>query len=207
MTAAARHGEPEEPSPWCGVELLDRAIGYTRGCLLLVEPSLMSAPTPCAGWDLRQLLAHMDDSLASLQEAGSTYRVRLDVVGEDHADPVESLRRRACALLADWSAQEEEAASATSRRDVLVEGRPVTAPVLTAAGALEVTVHGWDVSVACGAPRPIPDRLADHLMVLAPVLVTPADRPVRFAPPVDVASGASAGDRLLAFLGRDPHRH
>ena len=206
MTAAARHGQPEEPSPWRGVELLERAIGYARGCLLLVGPGVMSAPTPCVGWDLRQLLAHMDDSLASLHEAGSTHRVRLDVAGEDQDDPVESLRRRACALLADWSAHEEEAAFATSRRDVLVEGRPVTAPVLTAAGALEVTVHGWDVSVACGAPRPIPDRLAAHLSVLAPVLVTPADRPVRFAPPVDVGPEASPGDRLLAFLGRDPLR-
>lgn len=66
----------------------------------------------------------------------------------------------------------------------------MTAPVLTAAGALEVTLHGWDVSVACGAPRQIPDRLAAHLAVLAPVLVTEADRPVRFGP--------------RAFLGRDP---
>lgn len=204
MTPAARHEQPAEPSAWRGVELLERAIGYTRGCLLLVEPRLLGASTPCAGWDLHRLLAHMDDSLASLHEAGSTHQVRLESVPEDPGDPVESLRRRACALLADWSAQE---AAAAGRRDVLVEGRPVTAPVLTAAGALEVTVHGWDVSVACRAPRPIPDRLAAHLALLAPVLVTDADRPVRFGAPVEVRADASTGERLLAFLGRDPSRH
>ncbi len=202
MTAAPRHGRPARPSPWRGVELLDRAIAYTRGSLLLVEPRLLPLPTPCAGWDLHRLLVHMDDSLTSLHEAGSTRLVRLEAAHEDRADVVDSLRRRACALLADWSAREE--APASSRTDVLVGGRPVTAPVLTAAGALEVAVHGWDVSVACGSPRPIPDRLAQHLVVLAPVLVTSDDRPVRFGAPVDVAPHAPAAARLLAFLGRDP---
>ena len=68
-------------SPWGGVELLERAIGYTRGSLALVTPELMSAPTPCDHWDLRALLEHMDDSLTSLHEAGAVRRVWLDVAG------------------------------------------------------------------------------------------------------------------------------
>lgn len=192
------------PSPWSGVELLDRAIAYTRGSLALVRADLMSAPTPCAGWDLRALLTHMDDSLVSLHEAGSVRRVRVDVPPAAPDDLVESLRTRACQLLAEWTADWATGAVGGESRDVLVDGRPVTSPVLTSAGALEVVVHGWDVAVSCGVPRPIPDDLAAALLRLAPVLVTDADRPARFGPQLTAPPGALSGERLLAFLGRDP---
>lgn len=192
------------PSPWSGVELLDRAIAYARGSLALVTDDLMSAPTPCAGWDLRALLTHMDDSLVSLHEAGSVRRVRVDVPPAAPDDLVESLRTRACQLLAEWTADWATGAVGGESRDVLVDGRPVTSPVLTSAGALEVVVHGWDVAVSCGVPRPIPDDLAAALLRLATVLVTDADRPARFGPELTAPPGASSGQRLLAFLGRDP---
>lgn len=192
------------PSPWSGVELLDRAIAYTRGSLALVTADLMAAPTPCAGWDLRALLTHMDDSLVSLHEAGSVRRVRVDVPPAAPDDIVVSLRTRACQLLAEWTADWATGAVGGESRDVLVDGRPVTSPVLTSAGALEVVVHGWDVAVSCGVPRPIPDDLAAALLRLAPVLVNDADRPARFGPELTAPPGASSGERLLAFLGRDP---
>ena len=191
-------------SPWSGVELLDRAIAYTRGSLALVTADLMSAPTPCAGWDLRALLTHMDDSLVSLHEAGSVRRVRVDVPPAAPDDIVVSLRTRACQLLAEWTADWATGAVGRESRDVLVDGRPVTSPVLTSAGALEVVVHGWDVAVSCGVPRPIPDDLAAALLRLSPVLVTDADRPARFGPELTAPPGASSGERLLAFLGREP---
>jgi uncharacterized protein (TIGR03086 family) len=183
-------------SPWSGVELLERAIGYTRGCLSLVTPALMQEPTPCRAWDLESLLLHMADSLESLHEAGAVRRVWVGVTAEEPADLVQTIRARACRLLADWSVSDGQ------RGDVLVDGRPLTAPVLTSAGALEVAVHGWDVATACGVSRPLPDELATDLFRVAPRLVTDADRPGRFDPPLDPPAGASAGERLLAFLGR-----
>lgn len=191
-------------SPWGGVELLERAIGYTRGCLALVTEEAMSAPTPCAGWDLRTLLLHMDDSLVSLHEAGSVRRVQATRTTAAPDDLVASLRERACLLLAEWTADWETSSATGEDADVLVAGRPLTTPVLTSAGALEVTVHGWDVSAACGDPRPIPDGLAADLLRLAPVLVDDADRPARFGPPLEPPADASPGERLLAYLGRRP---
>src|SRR6266511_4033250 len=55
--------------PIGGVALLERATGYTLGSLHLVTPAAMERPTPCRDWDLRALLAHMDDALVALQEA------------------------------------------------------------------------------------------------------------------------------------------
>jgi uncharacterized protein (TIGR03086 family) len=192
-------------SPWGGVELLERAIGYARGCLALVTEEAMSAPTPCADWDLRALLLHMDDSLASLHEAGSVRRVQPTLTTATPDDLVVTLRERACLLLAEWTADwEATTAGGEDAADVLVSGRPLTTPVLTSVGALEVTVHGWDVAAACGDRRPIPDGLASDLLRLAPVLVDDADRPARFGPPLEPPADASPGERLLAYLGRRP---
>jgi hypothetical protein len=65
-------------------------------------------------------------------------------------------------------------------------------------------VHGWDVAVACGTPRPIPETLAEDLLPLATVLVTEPDRPSRFGPALDPPVDATTAERLLAFLGRTP---
>jgi len=71
-------------------------------------------------------------------------------------------------------------------------------------GAIEITVHGWDISVACGARRPVPPGLAAILLPIAPLLITPGTRPGLFADPVRLPGPASAGDQLVAFLGRQP---
>ncbi len=200
--------------PWAGVELLDRAIAYTRGSLVLVRPDLMTAPTPCREWDLATLLAHLADSLASLHEAGSCGEVRLAATAYGSPDVRDALGAGTAAVLGALPSltgprhPERPGAPAGrgrhSRHDVLVGGRPLTTGVLAGAGALEVAVHGWDVSVACGHPRPLPDELATELLRLAPVVVSGDDRPHRFAPALAAAPGAPSGQRLLAFLGRPP---
>jgi uncharacterized protein (TIGR03086 family) len=189
------------PAPLIGgVGLLERAIDYTFGSLVLVTRDAMARPSPCAGWDLRALLHHMNDSLQALHEAGDVGRVagRAATYGDPDVDPVMTLRNRACSLLGAW------VNAADSRDWVTVDGCPVTGGVVTAAGALEITVHGWDVAQAVGRPRPIPPLLAAELLPLATLLVTEADRPRRFAPAIEAAATAPPADRLLAFLGRRP---
>ena len=189
-------------APLGSVALLERAMGYTLGSLHLVTPEAMSRPSPCHGWDLRALLAHMDDALVALQEAAERARVGLDGpsgadASRDGLDPVARLRVRGCRLLGAWT-------RADGSRRISIGGRTLPASVLTSAGALEVAVHGWDVARACGQRRPVPDALALGLLAIAPLLVTEADRGVRFAPPVDLPSSAGPSDQLIAYLGRDP---
>lgn len=189
--------EPATTGRWGGVELLERAIGYTLGNLLLVTPEAMSRPSPCARWDLRALLEHMVDSLEALREAADVRRVEPASNPDRCDDLVTTLRVAASHLLGEWSRPRTGTA-------VSVDGRPLTTNILTAAGALEIAVHGWDVAQACGCPRPLPAALAQDLLRIAPVLVTDADRAGRFAMPVAVPGHADPGGRLLAFLGRDP---
>jgi uncharacterized protein (TIGR03086 family) len=75
---------------------------------------------------------------------------------------------------------------------------------MAAAAALEVAVHGWDISRACGQRQPIPRALATALLVIAPVLVPRTGRHPLFAAPVTVPAMAGPSDRLAAFLGRTP---
>jgi uncharacterized protein (TIGR03086 family) len=181
-----------------GLALLERAVNYTLGSLHLVTPKALSRATPCREWDLRALLTHLGDSVAALHEAVAARRVGLAVPAADPAvDPVAAVRDRARKLLG--------ACTTTAGPDlVAVAGAPVTAGIVTGAGAVEIAVHGWDVARACGCPRPIPADLGVRLLELAPLFVGDADRPGRFDPPVDVPPLAGPGDRLVAFLGRRP---
>src|SRR5450755_3838892 len=96
------------------------------------------------------------------------------------------------------------AVAGTEDRRVAVGDRELTASLVIMTGAIEIAVHGWDISVACAGHGTIPAGLARDLLPIAPLLVTPATRAGRFADPVPVPALAAPGDRLVAFLGRQP---
>jgi uncharacterized protein (TIGR03086 family) len=111
-------------------------------------------------------------------------------------DPVAHLRGQAARLLGAYASADPD------ERPVAVGERELTASMVAVTGAIEITVHGWDISVACGTPRPVPLGLAAVLLPIAPLLITPAVRPGLFADPVRLPGPAGPGDQLVAFLGR-----
>ena len=187
------------------ITLLAGAIRYALGGCASVAPAEMTRPTPCVQWDLRTLLDHLSESLADLETA-----IRTGHLGQERpqgrltTDPVELLRDRAAALLC--AAYDPGRAGAF----IAVAGLPLPAGLVACTGAVEITVHGWDVSAArlgagCGVGRPVPAALATRMLSLCPLLV--ASREGLFAGPVEVPAGASPGDRLVGYLGRDPGWH
>lgn len=182
-----------------GVGLLERAVDYALGSLDEVAGADLGLPTPCADWDLRALLDHLNDSLLALHEAAALGQVYPDI--GDYAatalDPVAVLRDRATRLVGAW-------APPAPRREVAFGDLSLTTAIVTTTGALEVAVHGWDVARTCGADATIPAGLADDILGIAPLLVAATDRPALFAAPVEPPFGATPGDRLVAFLGRHP---
>jgi uncharacterized protein (TIGR03086 family) len=192
---------PPTASPAEGALLLEPSVSYALGAVLAITPDLLSRPTPCLGWDLRMLLRHASESLAAICEGIETGRVGLDpgaCDGDLAADPAGAFRDRACQLLGAWNRSGHE------RQVIDIAGCPLTDRVMAAAAALEVAVHGWDVSWACGQRQPIPRALATSLLATAPVLVPRTGRHPLFAAPVTVAATADPSDRLVAFLGRSP---
>lgn len=179
-----------------GIGLLERAVNYLAGVLHGIPAAALSLPTPCAEWDLRALLAHLDDSVAALEEAVGG-RIGPGAEARPEADPVTALRDRSRRLLGAWSA-------AVDADPVAVFGAPVSRGVVVGTGALEIAVHAWDVARAVGQDRPLPAPLAEDLLPLVPLLIVDADRPGRFGAPVPLPAGADASSRLLGFLGRNP---
>jgi uncharacterized protein (TIGR03086 family) len=143
--------------------------------------------------------AHLDDSLAALNEAVTTGAVALFPPPDDpRRDLTGSLRDGALRLLAAWTDADRDG------RVVMVGGCSIRAGVVAGAGAMEVVVHVWDISRALGGCVQIPDALAGRLLRLVPLLVPGHARAGLFEPPVPVPPDAPPGDRLVAFLGRAP---
>jgi uncharacterized protein (TIGR03086 family) len=187
-----RAGPPE------AAELLERAIVYTRGALASVRPEHLTLPTPCPGWPLIRLLHHMDDSIAAMAEAASSAHLTLaPTASPDTADELlTSIRQRACALVGRWVASE--------RALVDLGDRALERETLGQVGALEITLHGWDVGQACHAARPVPPVLAMDLWPVARDHIADAERPCRVGPALELPEWATPQERLLAHTGRQP---
>jgi uncharacterized protein (TIGR03086 family) len=184
-----------------GDRLLEPSISYALGVSMAVTPDLLTRPTPCREWDLGMLLRHASESLSAIAEGIQTGRLSLHPAAEDSEltnDPAGAFRDRARRLRAAWT-------SPSHPREVIeIAGCPLASSLMAAAAALEVAVHGWDISRACGQRRPVPPALATDLLVMAPVLVPRTGRHPLFLAPVTVPATTSPSDRLAAFLGRTP---
>ena len=178
------------------LELFERAAAYTGTALAQVTPPALTARTPCAGWDLHRLLHHLDDSAAALLEAVELGEVGLPAtqVCGPGCPVAGSIRARVRAVLGAWRGDWTAV--------VQVADRALPVEILATAGALEIAVHGWDVACTLGLEHPLPAGLAADLLTSASALVSAADRPARFAPPVDVPPDAPDDARLLALVGR-----
>jgi uncharacterized protein (TIGR03086 family) len=184
------------------IGLLAGAVSYMLGVCAPLGPGEMALPTPCPHWDLARLLGHLCESMADLEAALRTGRLDLDGrPGRTGGDPVEGLRDRAAELLCAGYCY------AGPERFVAVGGLPIPAGVVACTGAVEIAVHGWDVSTARARAggvlqAPIPAALATRMLRLGPLLV--AGREGLFGVPVEVPAQASPGDRLVGYLGRHP---
>jgi hypothetical protein len=127
------------------------------------------------------------------------------------APPAARLRGQAASLLG------ARAAAGPAERRVAIGDRELTASMVAATAAFEITVHGWDIWVACGARRPVPPVLTAVLLPIAPLLITPATRPgcsptrygcpARPAPVTSWSPSAAASRAPRSFAGQKAERH
>jgi len=184
--------------------MLDEAICYTLKSMDAIVVGFEPLPTPCDDWDLRSLLVHVNDGVEALQQTLEFGLVDPHTTQKaaDGCDPahvlVADFRSRAAKLL-------HSCATVVPRdRRIVVGGFSMTLGLLTATSAVEMAVHGWDISVACGNHRPIPPRLALGMHALSQLIVDDETRQSLFNAPVPVSPLASPSDQLVAFLGRHP---
>jgi uncharacterized protein (TIGR03086 family) len=167
----------------------------------------LGRPTPCAGWDLAALLAHMTAQhrgfAASAAGGGASleeWRVR-PLADDPVADYVRASERVISAFAPD--------AVLTSRFALPEFGPDVRAPGRHAISFhfIDYVVHGWDVARALDEPFELP---ADLLRLALPVAEAVPDDGTRltpgaaFAPRLPVPDDEDPMARILALLGRSP---
>jgi uncharacterized protein (TIGR03086 family) len=185
-------------SPNAAFGLLERAISYALGTVQAVTADSLPAPTPCREWDLGTLLQHVTESLDLLHDCIDSDLVDPTATAPPATDPLGVLRARATQLIGAFSSRR------TTQHVVIAGGYRLAVGVIATTGAMEIAVHGWDISRATHEATPIPSKLASELLWVCPMLAVDACHHRLFAPPVPVSSAASSSDQLVALLGRDP---
>ena len=177
---------------------MDEADAYVR----LVGAADLGSATPCAGWTLADLLAHMigqHRGFAAAVRSGDAPRTAYAPVPFSAKGWRESVQE----LLAAF------AATSPGSRAVAVEITVEPLPVerLVAAQLLDTVVHTWDIAHALGRWHEPSAALID---ATAQVARSVPDGAVREAPGAAFAPslplGESPWERALAQLGRDPRR-
>jgi uncharacterized protein (TIGR03086 family) len=167
----------------------------------------LDRPTPCAGWNLADLLAHM-----TVQHYGFAAAARGN--GADlaiwepttvAADPAGAYAAAAANVVDVFSAD-----GVLERAFALPEFGPgATFPGAMAIGFhfVDYVVHGWDVARTINAPFELP---ADVISAVLPLALAVPDGEFRetdgtpFARAITPTDSASDLDRILLHLGRSP---
>ncbi|MFD3512367.1 TIGR03086 family metal-binding protein [Streptomyces sp. NPDC058657] len=164
-----------------------------------VPDARLDAPTPCAAFTVRDLLAHLMGVSAEFRAAAGKRQAPQPAEGPALApDWRRALPRRLTALAEAWHGR--DAWRGTTRAD----GVTLPAGVAAQVALDELVLHGWDLARATGQPFRC-DRAS--LQVVYALLAPEADNPARtpmFGPVVDVPYGSPFVDRVVGLGGRDP---
>lgn len=168
-----------------------------------VEPELLSAATPCEGWDVQELVGHLivgSQMSVALLDGASRDEV-MEFRGQTFGDDVVDLCRESIAIqldriliVSDW--------------DVIVHHPVGDVPASQLLGFRigDLTLHSWDLATALGIDDAIPDDLAAVVYEsMLPMAAFIGDIGMFGAGPSGtVGEDAPLKTRLLDFTGRRP---
>jgi uncharacterized protein (TIGR03086 family) len=180
-----------------------QALDLSRQIVDQVTEAQLDLPTPCAPWQVRDLLSHM---LSQHLRFGAVAR------GEDpeQACPLDKaeLGDNPAATYREASASVTEAFAAGKDNTVVLLpeiGRPIPLGVLISFHAFDFVVHAWDLAVSIRTPYAPPADLSATVYEVGKLIPDSSRTPEGdFAPVVEVGSDADELARLLGLAGRDP---
>ena len=171
----------------------------------------LAKPTPCAGWNLADLLAHM-----TVQHRGFAAAARGHGADEAIWQPATVADAVAADPAGTYSTAAAEVIDAFAGDGVLDSefALPELGPGAAFPGAMAIgfhhvdyVVHGWDVARATGQPYETEPEMLDSALAFLGMFASPdapAGPEVAFGPSREVPGDAPALDRVLALAGRDP---
>jgi uncharacterized protein (TIGR03086 family) len=189
------------------VELLPlhrAAVLHTIDVVATASPDDVALPTPCDGWTLRDLLAHM-----TVQHHGFASAAR--GLGADPAHWDVSTVTDPLGAYADAARDAVDAfAAATGETPFALPefGPDVVVPGVMAIGfhLVDYVVHGWDVAASLGRTYEVSDDVAAAALTVALAVPDGEFRDAEESPFARAVDGAAVTDldRVLRHLGRNP---
>ncbi len=178
---------------------LAQAIAASRTVLAGVQAGQLQDPTPCASWNVSDLINHMVGGMRFFT-AGVTGQAPPESTEVATADYVAAYDEAAAAALAAFGADG-------------VLGSTIKMPFGEMPGAAvmglattDTFTHAWDLAKATGQDTDLDPELAEALLAQSQQMIQPAfrgeDGEAPFMVEQECPDGASAADRLAAFLGR-----
>jgi uncharacterized protein (TIGR03086 family) len=177
-----------------------------------ITPDDLGRQTPCAGWNLADLLAHMTVQhhgfAAAARGRGADLAVwdRTAVADAVAADPAGTYAAAAADVLEAFAA--DGVLDATFALPEFGPGATLPGSLAICAHFVDYVAHGWDVARTLGARFELPADVVAAALPLA--LIVPDDESrvtegAPFGPAVPATETASDLDRMLRHLGRSPN--
>ncbi|KUF17505.1 MULTISPECIES: TIGR03086 family metal-binding protein [Streptomyces] len=189
-------------------DLLAVAAAHALPVVRGIPEDRLAAPTPCAEYDVRDLMNHLFHVVVQFQELAAKRNADFGGATPDRLGRGADWRERFAAetekLVTAWSAPGADEGR-TGAMDM--PARTVGAMVL-----LDLTVHAWDLAratgqeYAAGAGAGTGEVVGALRAAVAELAPTARSMGV-FGEPVPVPAGATEFERLLAETGRDPYAH
>jgi len=175
------------------VDALDQTFSHASGVIAGVRVEQHDDKTPCEEWTVHDLLEHMIGVVAGLGAAARGEPRTAFVLA---ADPAQQFQEVAAATLAAWRMP--------GVLDRMIDGvvAPMPGRALASINLLDTATHTWDLATATGQPAELPEAVAVAAMEASQMIVSSELRPGRFGPEQVAPDGATATQRLVAFLGR-----
>ncbi len=179
-----------------------QALGATRPVVAGIDSRQLTQPTPCADWNVEELLNHVVAGNwwaaelargATIDEVGS--RLDGDQLGDDPLDAYDRSAEVAAAAFEMPGALDAPCA---------VSYGPVPGSVYAGHRFIDVLIHGWDLAVATGQDRTLDPALVDACWGVVEPQAELLHGSGMFGGDVSLPAGADPQARLLAALGRRP---
>ncbi|MEU8895677.1 maleylpyruvate isomerase family mycothiol-dependent enzyme [Nocardia sp. NPDC048505] len=155
----------------------------------------LTAPTPCTGWTVADLIDHMNERHEAVIESV------LDPLEPETGDPRDGFAHTA----ARWIVAMDRSGDTVA----LPQRGPLPTSTVLSVHFVDMLVHRWDLARALARPCPVPDRLLRRALPIAESITAPGSTlngpGGAYRPRVERAGDLGDMDTIAAFLGRDPN--
>jgi uncharacterized protein (TIGR03086 family) len=180
--------------------VLENALANTARLVRGIADDQWDNSTPCAKWNVRQLVTHTAGVMANFRNGARNEPIAGEPDDFDlGADPGATVEALAVENVAAWTARGE--------LDSLVKLGENEFPGLVGItiNTLDAYVHGWDIAQATGQDAQLDPDVCTGLLGFSKQAIPVAPRgDDRFSDVVPTPDDADVRHHLLAYLGRRP---